>query len=99
MTDTTLLLAQGQVIEAILNFYTEPMGFWFFILMYAGVIMMIYMKTESATIPLVVSLFASGVMLATAPAGSQGVSEIMTVSLSLFAASAGGILYKIYRGR
>ena len=93
------LFTQGSLIEAILSVYTEPMGFWFFIVMYAAVIMMIFMRTEKTTVPLIISLIINGIFMTFAPAGSVGVAELLTLSQVLFAITAAGIVYKIYKAR
>lgn len=97
-TEAYNLIIQGRLIESILAVYTEPMGFWFFLLMYSMIVLMVYLKTESVITPLLVSLLLNGVIMALAPAGTQGVSLLLSISQVLFAISAAGIVYKMYKG-
>ena len=97
-TEAYQLIITGRLVEAILAVYTEPMGFWFFILMYSMIVLMVYLKTESVITPLLISLLLNGVIMALAPAGSQGVSILLSISQVLFAISATGLIYKIYKG-
>jgi hypothetical protein len=98
-TEAYQLIIQGRILESLIAVYTEPMGFWFFILMYSMIVLMVYLKTESAITPLMVSLVVNAVIMALAPAGSQGVSLLLTISQALFALSAAGIVYKVYKGK
>jgi hypothetical protein len=97
-TEAYNLIIQGRLVESILAVYTEPMGFWFFLLMYSMIVLMVYLKTESVITPLLVSLMLNGIIMALAPAGTQGVSLLLSISQVLFAISAAGVIYKMYKG-
>ena len=90
---------QGQIIEAALSVYTEPMGYWFFVLMLALINIVIFVKTENTTAPLIITLFASGIMMFYAPGGAGGISEMLLVSQALFVLAAAGIIWKVWKGK
>ncbi len=99
VSEAWTLFLQGKVLEALIATYTDVMGFWFFIIIYAMVIVMIYLKTETTTTPLIVSLVITGIMLYLAPAGATGLSEMQMVSIGLFGLSVAGLAAVIYKGR
>lgn len=96
--ESWLLLMQGKVVEASIAVYTDPMGYWFFIIMLAMLTLMIYIKTESVMPPLLINIIASGIIISMAPAGARGISELLTIMYVLFGLSTTAIIYKLYKG-
>lgn len=98
-SDAWLLLTQGDVLNAALQVFITPMGYWFFILMFATIEIVLYIKTEGTTMPIIIALFTSAVMMFIAPEGSTAIPEMLTIARSLFVIAVAGLVYKIWKGR
>ena len=99
VSEAFILIQQGRIIEAALSVYTELMGWWWLVLIFATFEMMIFMKTESTTPPLVVALVFSGLIMGLAPAGATGITELVNVMSVIFGITLVGIVYKIYKSQ
>lgn len=98
-SEAWLLLTRGDVVSAILSALAEPMGYWSFVLIFAGIEVMLFIKTDSVTTPLIVSMFASALMMFYAPAGATAIPQILFVATGLFVVSTAGIIWKIWKGK
>lgn len=91
-TEAMQKLAEGDIVHAIFTPLTDIMGPWIYVFIYAITAIMIYLKTQTVVMPVIITLvFAGAGMVALPP-------EYEIASYILLAIAIAGILYTTFKG-
>jgi len=86
------LLISGQIIEGIIQSYTDTMGYWLYVFLVGLGLFLIYEKTQNIGTTGIVALLIAGVVMAVMPPQVQILANLLVI----FALAA--ILWKAFKG-
>jgi len=83
---------QGNFIPAVFIPFDATIGHWVFVILYAMVILPIYIKTQNVVMPVILTMAFGGAGLVVLPPEAQVITKI------LLAVGVMGILYLVFKG-